>query len=304
MTHSKPSSPPAWRSEFPFESNHLDIDGLRYHYIDQGQGRPIVMVHGNPTWSFMFRKLVPALSDTHRVIVPDHIGCGLSDKPQDYPYHLQNHVDNLGRLIEELKLERIDLVVHDWGGAVGMGYAVEHPENIHRLTILNSAAFLARKCPPQIRFCRTPLIGAMLVRGFNAFVNGALRSTIKHQDRMTPAIRDGYRAPYDSWANRVAVHRFVQDIPFKRSHPTHDTLASIQKRLGRLQSKPTMICWGMKDFCFTPEFLETWKQYFPNAQIHEFSDAGHYILEDAHERIIPLLHEFFEETEPVKGSTA
>jgi pimeloyl-ACP methyl ester carboxylesterase len=287
----------AWRDEYPFESHYLDIDGLRYHYLDEGEGRPIILVHGNPTWSFMFRKLVPALSTTHRVIVPDHIGCGLSDKPHNYPYRLENHIENLQRLINELNLEKIDMVVHDWGGAIGMGYAVDAPENMHRITAMNTAAFLSEDCPWQVRVCRTPFLGALLVRGFNAFVNGALKTTIKHQDRLTPAIREGFRAPYDSWAHRVAVHGFIKDIPMKNSHPTHATLAHIQKRLGRLNAKPMMICWGMKDFCFTKAFLDTWKQYFPNAQVHEFSDAGHYVLEDAHERIIPLLHEFLEETE-------
>jgi len=288
-TNQPPSSD--WRSLYPFASHFMETEGGKQHYLDEGEGPAVVMVHGNPTWSFYYRNLARSLSKTHRVIVPDHMGCGLSDKPQDYPYTLRQHIDNLERLLDyELEVPQVDLVVHDWGGAIGMGYAVRHPERIRRLVILNTAAFLLDFCPFRIRVCRWPVVGPLAVRGLNAFARAA--TTMAVESRLDPAVRAGLLAPYDSWANRVAILRFVQDIPLRRSHPSWETVTDIQKRLHLLAEKPMLICWGMQDFCFTEDFLDIWQSYFPNARVHRFEDAGHYVLEDAGERVIPLAERF------------
>ena len=131
---SSQSASPDWRPLYPFASHYAVIAGGRQHYLDEGRGPAVVMLHGNPTWSFYYRNLVLALRDEHRVIVPDHMGCGLSDKPQEYTYTLRQHIDNLEHLLdEELQVPEVDLVVHDWGGAIGMGYAVRHPERIRQI---------------------------------------------------------------------------------------------------------------------------------------------------------------------------
>jgi haloalkane dehalogenase len=271
------------------------LDGLRYHYLDEGppEAPPVLMLHGNPTWSFYYRTLIPALSQSHRVIVPDHIGCGLSDKPQAYPYTLEQHIRNVEKLVDHLRLSQITLVVHDWGGAIGMGYATRHPANIARLVIFNTAAFILPVIPWMIRICRPQLLGSLLVRGLNAFARGATYLASSHPDRMTWPVRTGYCAPYNSWANRIAVHRFVQDIPLEEDHPTRPTLAGIEAGLARLQGHPMLILWGARDFVFTVnDFLAQWQRYFPQAETHIFPDAGHYVVEDAHERIIPLIKKF------------
>lgn len=285
-------------SIYPFESHYFDVGGAQMHYLDEGRGEPIVLLHGNPTWSFYYRELVLGLRDRHRVIVPDHVGCGLSDKPGRYPYTLSTHIGNLERLLAHLGVEGVTLGVHDWGGPIGLGWAVRHPKLVARLVIFNTAAFLQGSMPHLIEICGWPFLGAALVRGLNAFARGALFMCSARRERMTPDVRRGYLLPYNSYRNRVAVHRFVRDIPYDDSVPSFKTTQAIEKGLSQFRDRPMMICWGMKDFCFTPKFLDEWWSRFPNATIHRFDDAGHYVVEDAWERILPLLLSFTEDHKP------
>ena len=293
----------AFEHLYPFEPHYLERAGLRLHYLDEGPGtdggasghRPVVMLHGNPTWSFMYRDLVRTLSPTRRVIVPDHMGCGLSDRPQDYPYTLGTHIANVEGLLDELGVRACDLVVHDWGGAIGMGYATRWPERVGRIVVCNTGAWLQGKGPWQIRLVHIPGFGAIAVRLFNAFPRAALRMATTR--RLPKAVQQGYLAPYDSYANRVAVLRFVQDIPVGPHIPSHAVLREIDERLPVLRDKPMLICWGMRDFCFTPAFLAEWERRFPEATVHRFADAGHYLLEDAGERIASLVQDFLGNSE-------
>ena len=285
-----------WRSLYPFKSHYLTVGGHRYHYVDEGSGPVLLMVHGNPTWSFYFRELIAALCDRYRVVAVDHIGCGLSDKPPPgvYSYRLQSRIDDLRGLIEQLDLEQITLVAHDWGGAIGMGAAVASRERFARFILFNTGAFLGGRCPWRIRVCRIPLLGRLAVQGLNLFARAAVRMAVCRHERMTPAVRAGLLAPYDSWSNRVAVDRFVKDIPLRRGHPSYSTLASIEAGLGQFRASPVCLVWGMRDWCFTPQFLDRFLDYFPGAEVHRLSDAGHYVVEDAHERIVPIVEKFLE----------
>ncbi|MGE0607606.1 MAG: alpha/beta fold hydrolase [Pirellulales bacterium] len=283
---------PSWRDLYPFSSHHVQVDDLRYHYLDEGAGETLLLVHGNPTWSFYWRRLVLALRGRYRLIVPDHIGCGLSDKPQDYPYRLAQHVENLRALIAHLQLSDVTLLAHDWGGAIGLGAAVSQPATFRRLVLFNTGAFRSSRMPWRIRACRTPLLGPLAVRGGNAFARAALFMASEHRDRLTPNIKAGLLAPYDSWANRVAVQRFVEDIPMHQKHPSYGTLLAIEQELAQLQDRPTLLAWGMRDWCFTPWFLQRFQDFFPQAEVERYEDAGHYVIEDAHERIIPRLERF------------
>ena len=277
------------RELYPFESHYLDLDGVRYHYLDEGRedAPPLVMLHGNPTWSFYYRTLIPQLSADYRVIVPDHVGCGLSDKPQDYPYTLDQHIANVTRLIEYLGLEQITLALHDWGGAIGMGYATRHPENVARFVIFNTVAFYQPNLPLRIKMCRIPLLGDVLLRGFNAFAQLALPWATEHRERLTPEVRAGYLHPYDSWANRIAILRFVQDIPFERRHQTRQAILDIEANLYVFSERPMLIIWGAQDFCFTvQDFYTGWQDRFPYAETR--------LVEDAHERIGPWIREFLD----------
>jgi Predicted hydrolases or acyltransferases (alpha/beta hydrolase superfamily) len=291
-----------FRKLYPFESHHALVGKHNMHYLDEGEGEPVVMLHGNPTWSFFYRDLVLGLRDKFRCLALDHLGCGFSDKPQKYEYMLQNHIDNLERWIEivlppaDWNNSAFDLVVHDWGGPIGMGYAVRHPERIKRLVILNTSSFVAGTMPARIKLCRTPALGEILVRGFNAFAGLATRMTTKKP--LSDQVKKGFLLPYNSWANRVAVYNFVKDIPLRKGMPTYDVLAGISAKLAdALKDKPMLIQWGMRDWCFTPFFLKLWKERFPDAEVDEY-DAGHYLLEDAGEEIITRVRDFLERPLP------
>ena len=276
-------------------------DGVRMHFLDEGTGDPVVMVHGNPTWSFYYRNLAARLVETgqYRVVVPDHVGCGRSDKPGDdqYAYTLENRVNDLEKLLHHLDLKRkITLVVHDWGGMIGMTYAARHPERIARLVVLNTGAFPLPESKPfpwPLWICRNTPLGSILVRGGNAFAAIAARECCKRHP-MTKELRDAYTAPYDSWAHRIATLRFVQDIPLRAGDPGFDLIQRTAASLDRFQQIPMMIAWGLKDFVFDRHFLAEWVRRFPGAEVHRFDDCGHYILEDAGDEIIPLVESFLE----------
>jgi cis-3-alkyl-4-acyloxetan-2-one decarboxylase len=281
---------------YPFESKYFDLDGVNMHFLDEGAGDPIIMLHGNPTWSFFYRKLIADLRNDFRVIAPDHIGCGLSDKPQDYPYTLATHIRNVERLIEHLQLDKLTLVVHDWGGAIGCGWAVRHVDQVRRLIVLNTAAFLGGPTPWRIRVCRWPVFGDVVVRGLNGFSRAAIFMACKQPELMTPDVKRGYLLPYNSYAHRVGVLRFVRDIPVSPRVPSYAVLRDIESRLHRLRDCPMLIGWGMKDFCFTERFLEGWIDRFPEAEVHRFPHAGHYVLEDAADQLLPLTRAFLSRT--------
>ena len=279
-------------SLYPFTVKKISIQGHNLSFLDQGRGRVIVMLHGNPTWSYYYRNLVTHLQKKYRVIVPDHMGCGYSDKPQDYPYTLKTHIDNLEILLAEQKIEKYSLVVHDWGGAIGMGLAVRYPERLESIVVLNTAAFRFGRIPLRISICRVPLLGDIIVRGFNGFARAAL--TMAVANKMTPDIARGYLKPYDSWANRVALLRFVQDIPVTGKNVSWQTLVEIENNLTKLLNIPMLVLWGGRDFCFTKKFYSEWLKRFPEAEHYLFPAAGHYVLEDAFEDIAPLITVFFQ----------
>ncbi|MEI7528962.1 MAG: alpha/beta fold hydrolase [Elusimicrobiota bacterium] len=284
---------------YPFTGKFLALNGgAKMHYLDEGAGSPVVMLHGNPSWSFYYRSLALALRGKSRVIAPDHIGCGLSDKPGDekYDYTLKSRVDDVEFLLDSIGVkEKITLVVHDWGGMIGLTYAVRHPERIEKLVILNTGAFFlpgGKSFPAALRLCRTP-IGALLIRGFNAFARATAWIGCK-RGRMDKQLRDAYAAPYNSWANRLATLRFVEDIPLAPGDKAYPVVLDTQEKLNSLSAKPMLICWGLKDFVFDHYFLEQWQRRFPGAETHAFPDCGHYILEDAREEVTALVKRFVE----------
>ena len=278
--------------EYSFASKYLQLSQGRLHYLDEGAGPAVVMVHGNPTWSYYYRNLVKTLSSRFRVIVPDHLGCGLSDKPLDFDYTLENHIDNLLLLLNHLEIERTSMVVHDWGGPVGLGAAADEGVELEKLVILNTAAFRSTRIPFRIRICRWPLIGKFLVQGLNGFAGAAVFMAV--EKKMAKEVAKGYLSPYDSWNHRLAVYEFVKDIPMNSAHRSYSTLVRIEKSLGTIKNRrvPAAIFWGGKDFCFNDYFYEQWKDRMPEAECHYFKDWGHYVLEDGKGRIETLIDQF------------
>jgi cis-3-alkyl-4-acyloxetan-2-one decarboxylase len=278
---------------YPYQPKSLEVaGGHRLSYVDEGQGDPMLMVHGNPTWSFFYRRLIEGFKGSFRTVVPDHIGCGFSDKPQDYKYTLENHIGNLEKLILELDLKNITLVVHDWGGAIGTGLAGRHPERFKRIVIFNTGAFRSMNIPKRIATCRMPVFGKVAVRGFNAFAGAATFMTTLAP--LSDEVKQGFLLPYDNWENRIATHEFVLDIPLKEGHRSWGTLVKVEENLSKLKHLPMRIIWGKHDWCFDDTFLQQWKGFFPKALVTEI-EAGHYLLEDKPEDILRMIQEFIKQ---------
>ncbi|MEJ2535364.1 MAG: alpha/beta fold hydrolase [Gammaproteobacteria bacterium] len=271
---------------YPFESHWLDLGGIRLHYLDEGprDAPAVLMVHGNPTWSFYYRNLVLALRDRYRCIVPDHVGCGLSDKPDDahYDYTLERRIQDLDTLVSGLDIaEPLTLVVHDWGGMIGFGWAARDPARVARSVVLNTAAFPmpgAKRFPFLLWLAGRTRLGALLVRRFNAF--SGLASRIAFKQPVSRQVREAYTGPYDSWDNRIATLRFVQDIPLQRGDRGYDIVERTAECLPAFADRPAFIGWGMQDFVFDRPFLDRWTQVLPRAEVHSLPHCGHYVLED------------------------
>lgn len=286
------------------DGGRLDVGGARMAFVNarwgtaDGEGltprarhdAPLLCLHGNPTWSWLFRPVCDAFGLTNQVVIPDHIGCGFSDKPQDYPYTLERHIENVERLVDHLGLKKVTLCVHDWGGAIGFGLAARRPELIDRMVVFNTAAFAMPTMPLSIALCRAPAFGAIAVRGFNAFLRGALaRCTVSP---LSAESRQGFLLPYGNWRDRVAIHRFVQDIPMGESHRSWRTLKEIEAALPKLAAKSMLICWGARDFVFNDSFLAEWRRRFPAAEVHRFEQAGHWLLEDVGPEVCVAMKNF------------
>ena len=268
------------------------------HYLDEGprDAPAVLMLHGNPTWSFYYRNLVLALRDHFRCIVPDHLGCGLSDKPGEdqYDYRLKSRIQDIGSLVQQLDLHGpLTLVVHDWGGMIGFAWAVKNPGLVEKMVVLNTAAFPLpedKRMPPALSLVRDTAVGAFLVRRFNAF--SAIAARVAFKRPVTKEIRQAYVLPYDSPANRIATLKFVQDIPLSEKDPGYDILINTAERLHLLRDKPCLIAWGEKDFVFDAPFLNKWISYFPDAEIHRFPELGHYVLEDGGTALVNTISNF------------
>ena len=255
------------------------------------------MVHGNPTWSFYFRELVLALAPHCRVLVPDHLGCGLSDKPGEaaYDFRLSSRIADLAHFIAYQQLRQpITLVLHDWGGMIGMAYAVRYPERIGRIILMNTAAFPLppkKRLPLRLRLVRDlKALATPAVLGGNLFAVAALRMASRRG--LAPDVREGLTAPYDCWRHRLATLKFVQDIPLNPDDPSYATVSQVAANLHTLAHLPMLICWGMHDFVFDAGMLAEWRRRFPKAEVHTFADAGHYVLEDEPDRVKLHVNDF------------
>ena len=276
------------------------MNGFRYHYVNEGEGEPVVMLHGNPTWSFYYRSLIDKLSPGCQTVAVDHLGCGKSDKPSkaEYDYKLKNRVDDFEKLMDNLDFkQKITLVVHDWGGMIGMAYALRHPEKIGRIVITNTSGFFpaGENIPFRLwimRYIRPFAKPATL--GLNLFSAAAIYMAAKKP--LAQAVKKGLTAPYNSWKNRIATYEFVQDIPLAPGHPSYDLVNEVDENLTSLAHIPMLICWGKHDFIFTPGYYKEWVRRFPDAEAHFFETAGHYILEDEPEKVTALIHNFIGKT--------
>jgi haloalkane dehalogenase len=299
--------------DYPFTPARFEVrPGIAMSYLDEGprDGEVVVMLHGNPSWSYYWRHLVLALREpvagkAYRCIVPDHVGMGLSDKPDDAPasktrygYTLQSRIDDLEALLRHAGVSdatSVTLAVHDWGGMIGFGWALTHAAQVKRLVITNTAAFplpAAKPMPWQLSLGRNSTFGAFIIRAFNAFSAGA--SYVGVARRMPRDVRRAYVAPYDSWRNRIATLRFMQDIPLRPGDPAWDLVETAGRRLPQFADRPAFIGWGLRDFVFDRHFLDGFREALPQAEVHAFQDAAHYVLEDKHEVLVPAIRRFLD----------
>lgn len=289
---------------WPYQAKWFDSADGRLHYVDEGprDGRPVVMVHGNPTWSYLYRHFIEAVtSNGYRAIVMDHLGFGRSDKP-DSPelYRIPAHAERCEALLESLEISDATIVVQDWGGPIGLHWAASHPERVRSLVVLNTFAHRPPEdvpLPLPLKLFRTPGVGELMVKGLNAFVKIFLfKEGVVYPERLGTNEKAAYRAPHPNWRSRTAMLVFPREIPSGPQGNVSDFLAGLNEKLvPAFAEKPVFIAWPMKDIAFTPDMLEDfWLKDFPNAEVMRIEDAGHYIQEDAHEKVIPPLLGFLE----------
>lgn len=285
-----------WRRELPFNSRWLSVSSLptadnKLHYLDEGSGEVVLCLHGNPTWGFFYRKVIATLRQSYRVMAYDHFGCGLSSRPSAFGYTLADHIKVCEEFADTHQIDKVHLVVHDWGGAIGLGWAGRHPERVKSLTILNTAVFMEDDVPKRIGFLTAPVLGEFLMRRLNVFALAATRMASARG--LSPAARAGLLYPYQTYEQRLGIARFVADIPKNAKHPTYPVLKEVEKRLALLTC-PKQLVWGMKDFCFHPGFLRRWQTIYPEARVTELPQAGHYLLEDEPELAVRAIQEFLD----------
>lgn len=287
--------------DYPFTPSRFEVrPGIALSYLDEGprDGEVVVMLHGNPSWSYYWRRLVLGLRDRYRCIVPDHVGMGLSDRPADaeYAYTLQSRVDDLGRLLAHLRIDGpVTLAVHDWGGMIGFGWALDHMPQVRRLVVLNTAAFplpAAKPMPWQLSLGRDSRIGGFLIRAFNLFARGAAWFGVSRP--MPRAVRHAYTAPYDGWRNAIATLRFMQDIPLREGDRAWPLVAESGRRLPAYADRPAFIGWGLRDFVFDRHFLDGFRRALPQAEVHAFEDANHFVLEDRADVLVLAIRAFLD----------
>jgi pimeloyl-ACP methyl ester carboxylesterase len=274
-------TPRSLRAIYPFRPQFFEVEGSSLHYIDEGTSQgcvPLICLHGNPTWSFYYRDVVRHFLPQRRVLAPDYLGCGLSG-PQPRPLCLEDHVRIICEWIQSLKLTQFDLLLHDWGGAIGMGVTECLPKHVRKIALLNSGITPLGTLPRTIQLARLPWLGQCLTQGANAFLRGALLTCTTKS--IPKEIQEGYLYPYRSWLKRQAIYQFVRDIPLSPKDKSYAYLTKLQSFLPSLTTYPIHAFWGMKDFVFHDGHLQAWKNTLPNLQIKRYPQAGHWVLEDA-----------------------
>lgn len=299
---------------YPFESRFITVDGQRMHYVDEGKGETLLLLHGNPTWSYLYRHMIEDLSKRYRCIAPDHLGFGFSDKPRHGDYSMRAHIMRLDAFVAKLGLENVTMVAQDWGGIIGLGWAVRHKERIRRLVLMNTTGFVPRdrfafaKMRPLphgllwLWALKVPVLGEVFVQGLNGFAKVLLPAGIQHRERLTPQAMEGYLDPYPTWASRRAHLKAVRQVPLLPTHPTWRLLQEIGAELDGWQV-PTQLIWGMRDPVFVPWFLEEFERRLPNhAPSVRIDDASHFLQDDRPDRICETIRGFMQATGETRES--
>ncbi len=295
--------------DYGFSSKFVELDAHRIHYVDEGTGETILMVHGNPTWSYLYRHFINGLRNSFRCIAPDHLGFGYSEKPKWADYSMRAHIMRLDSFVNKLDLRDITLVVQDWGGIIGLSWATRHKDRIKRLVVMNTAAFLPRRPADLLRMrplpwgfpllwsLKLPVFGELFVQGLNGFAKYMVPLGTNHRERLTPDVMGGYLDPYPTWNSRKAHLESVRQVPILPSHPTWQLLQETGEEI-RGWEVPTQIIWGMKDPVFVPWFMDEFERRLPNhAPTLRIGDASHFLQDDTPQVIIGRIREFMAQKE-------
>lgn len=269
---------PKWldRILYPFAHHELALDSGLMHYIDEGEGEPIVFIHGTPTWSFLWRQQVKSLSRNYRCIAPDHVGFGLSVKPADFEYTPEAHARNLEQLIQHLQLKNITMVVHDFGGPIGLHYALKYPENVKNLVILNSWMWSLEDEKPMMKASQfmSSGLGRFLYTRLAFSPRVLLPKGYYQRKHLTKDINQHYLKPFSSPSDRLGTWQFAVEL--QKSNQFFDSLWNQRSRLAAI---PKLILWGKKDKLLPVHFLAKWQQAFPDAKVIRF-EVGHFLQEE------------------------
>lgn len=279
------------RQLYPFESHYVDVDDGRMHYVDEGSGATLLMLHGTPTWSFLYRHLITGLRDQYRVIAPDHLGSGLSDRPTDYSYRPADQARNLRAFIEALDLRDITLFVHDFGGPIGLSYALEHPENIRRLVLFNTWMW-SLKGDRQTRITAGILgsgFGRLLYQYLDVEFRVIIPAVFPNWAQVDAAIQDHYRQPMDDTWGKTIAWMYAREL--MQSSAWFDSLWAKREVL---QDVPALLMWGMQDQAFGPAQLTRWQTVLPQAVVHTLPDTGHFVQEEQGANLLPVIRAFLE----------
>ena len=284
------------RHQYPFESHYVSIDGVRIHYVDEGEGDPVLMIHGQPTWSYLYRNIIPEIAKRHRAIALDLMGFGLSDKPPDREYSFAAHTRVVRQFIESLELQRLTLVLHDWGGPIGMEYAVHHRENMKAVVMMNTFATVEFKVPLIFRLAfRSPLLSDLLVRRLHMF-SLAIRYGVRDRRKMTKEILRNYREPHPDYASRKGVAMFPRMIPVSPKDAAYAPIKAISELLPSFDV-PTLFLVGDKDPVSARIDPRPLARRMPDAKLRVIEDAGHFLQEDQPEEVANRIMEFLDEVE-------
>jgi haloalkane dehalogenase len=280
---------------YPFVPHYRLVNGFDMHFVDEGNGEPVLLLHGDPTWGYLWRNIIPAVAKIARCIVPDHMGMGKSEVPREpYPFRLVHHIANLEALVIELDLRNITLVVHDWGGPVGLGFAIRHPDRIKRLVITNTwaaARWPGAPFPRLIEMIRSAG-GEKFVLEKNGYLERALTGTTHHSERLSVPVMDAYRAPFPTPESRVAMLCWSRDIPVIEGDPSYPEMQRIENALSLFTNTPALVVWGVLDPVLPKSVLRWWQDIYPHAIIHRIETASHFLQEDAPEQIGGYITEF------------
>lgn len=274
---------------FPFEPHFLEVNGFNMHYVDEGSGDPIVCMHGMPTWGYLYRNFVSKLSKSNRIVVPDQMGFGKSEVPQNKQYIMEEHVSNLKKLILNLNLNKITLVMQDWGGPIGFGFAVDYPEQIKALVIMNTSIGVMKEG-------RKPWYANLEEKGIYEEamknVSNLIKGGIYNKNKITETLLRAYSAPYTREESFKGVLAWPKDIPIGKDHPSAKIMQYVRDNLNKLEEKPKILIWGMKDPIFPPKMIKWWQEIYPNLEIYKIEDASHFLQEDAPDTIISIIKKF------------